>query len=323
MTTICSKCGSSLAADVLFCPQCGTPTSSYDSNSAASPYDPTAASFHSSAPQHKPATDYGSPPYGVLPQNPYEPPNPYEAPLRPPPPPPPKRRRVWLVLVVLVVLVGLYGGVKALVSQTSGTSQGTATAQPSVTATTTQTPQDIYNQATSGSPVLNDPLSGQDANDWTTFSSPQASCGFREGGYHISITQQNTFQPCFEHAISFSNFAAQVEMTMLSGDGGALLFRAGGADPYGYRFALNRDYSDLVYGDNSLYRSSDVKTNLNNTFLLTVIARGNTIYLYRDKQWLATVVDSSASSGIIGLDALKFSQNAEVVYKNLKVWTLP
>lgn len=190
------------------------------------------------------------------------------------------------------------------------------------TTTATALAQDIYNQATARTPVLDDPLTGQDANNWDTLSSPQASCGFRGDGYHISIKEQNIFQPCFEQATNFSNFAVQVEMNILSGDGGALLFRAGGADPDGYRFALNLDFSDLVYGNSHLYTSYDVKTNLHQIYLLTVIAHGSTIYLYRDKRWLATVVDSSASSGKIGFDALMFTSNAEVVYKNVKVWTL-
>jgi regulation of enolase protein 1 (concanavalin A-like superfamily) len=130
MTTLCSKCGSSLAADVRFCPQCGTPTSSYSSNFGASPYVPTAASFRSGAPLHKPATDYGSPPYGVPQQNPYEPLNPYEVPLRPPPPP----RQVKIGLLIGVVgLVLLLGGVGifTLFTRIAGnTSQGNTSVTP-------------------------------------------------------------------------------------------------------------------------------------------------------------------------------------------------
>ena len=41
-------------------------------------------------------------------------------------------------------------------------------------------PQDIYTQATSGSPTLNDPLTGQDSNYWNVGISNGEDCAFIE-----------------------------------------------------------------------------------------------------------------------------------------------
>ncbi len=80
----CISCGTSLPMGAAHCPTCGVVTPYNISSSGASPYDYTVASSFSGVPQPKPATDYGSPPYGVPPQNPYDLLNPYQV---PPPPP--------------------------------------------------------------------------------------------------------------------------------------------------------------------------------------------------------------------------------------------
>lgn len=168
MTTICSKCGSSLAADVSYCPQCGTPTSSYYSESGASPYEPTALKPSSQIP----STEYGSNPYGVLLQNPHESLNPYEAPLRPPPPPPPQHHvKIGLIIgAVVLVLIVASASVFALLTQLArNTRPGETTPSPATTAQTsiTATPVTATSLANvvsipyppyRGTLVLDDPL---------------------------------------------------------------------------------------------------------------------------------------------------------------------
>jgi len=57
--------------------------------------------------------------------------------------------------------------------------------------------------------------------------------------------------------------------------------------------------------------------------LLTVIARGNTIYLYANRQYLASVNDSTSSIGGIGV----FGENTlggpvDIAYSDIQVWQL-
>jgi hypothetical protein len=118
--TTCSKCGSSLTADLSFCPNCGTPTPSYYSRTGASSYDATIAAPSSVAPTLLPSTDYGSNPYSAAPQNPYD-----ESSYIPPPPPPPpppspahrNRRFIILIGATLLVLILLGAGVITLLAQ--------------------------------------------------------------------------------------------------------------------------------------------------------------------------------------------------------------
>ncbi len=119
----CNSCGTQLPEEVAFCPACGALTPYEVSESGVAPYDPTAVPYPSGAPQQAPpATDYGSPPYGVPPQNPYEPLNPYAVPLQVPPPPPtqhPGKRIGIIVGAVLIVLLLIGGGVFAWLENSS------------------------------------------------------------------------------------------------------------------------------------------------------------------------------------------------------------
>src|SRR5260370_35563746 len=66
--------------------------------------------------------------------------------------------------------------------------QGTAQAYALATATTTAlTPDDIYNRATSGTPVINDPLNSKQGSSWLEQQGDQNSCSFYGGAYHIGI----------------------------------------------------------------------------------------------------------------------------------------
>ena len=346
MTTICSKCGSSLAADVRFCPQCGTSTSSYYSNSGASPYDLTAASSSSGAPLQAPptATDYGSPPYGMPPQNPYEPLTPYEAPLQAPPPPSPRRpvKMGLLIGVVVLVLVLVSGGVFAFLRQgTKGnTSRQTPLetaipAQPSITATATQTPQDIYKQATSGTPVLDDPLShNSKVYNWhegtlIVDGTNIGMCTFTGGAFHV-IANAGYFDNC-NPAFSLSNdFAFQVQMTIIKGDAGGMQFRIDQVGRYVFVIFQDGSYELFRYesGSNILTTlrsgsSSAIKTGLNQSNLIAVLAHANTIDLYVNMHYVTRAVDSTYEAGSLGVSAFSTGNLTEVEFRNAKMWKLP
>src|SRR5581483_7587352 len=114
------------------------------------------------------------------------------------------------------------------------------------------TPQEIYRQATSGSPVLNDSLTGPGSGWDAGTKAIKYGCLFTAGAYHVIMQQQGHFVGCFAETTNFSNFAFQVEMTILKGEGGGLLFRAGGTNTFGYRFFFGRGNYDLNYGNTSL-----------------------------------------------------------------------
>jgi len=148
----CNSCGTQLPEGVAFCPACGALTPYRVSESGVAPYDLTAVSSPSGAPQQAPpATDYGSPPYGVPPQNPYEPLNPYAVPLQAPPPPPTQRpgNRIGIIVgVVLLVLLLIGGGVFALLEYSSASNAAAAAAVATTTASASAAVQHFTGKGT-------------------------------------------------------------------------------------------------------------------------------------------------------------------------------
>ncbi|MBV9690337.1 MAG: TIR domain-containing protein [Ktedonobacteraceae bacterium] len=196
---------------------------------------------------------------------------------------------------------------------------GNPTPIPGTTATASSgTSPDLYTQATSGTPTLSDPLTGPDGNKWDQSS----TCAFTGGAYHASVQQNAFFSLCYAHATNFSNFAYQVKMTILSGDGGGLIFRADNAHTSLF-VVTSSGFYELVQSQGSISgTSSAVNTGLNQTNVLTVIARDSSIYLYINSQYITSASDSSPTSGMIGLSAVNLSRSSEVAYSNAVVWAL-
>lgn len=182
--------------------------------------------------------------------------------------------------------------------------------------------QVIYNQATSGKPFLDDRLSRQNGNKWTEGDYSNERFFFQEDGYHIKTLSHGQLSIGLARSVTFSDFAFQTEMILISGDGGGLVIRAGDTYRIGYRLALNRDYLDVVYDTSELFIGVNFKTQLSRRYLLTAIALKSDLYFYVDKKCVATLNDSSVSAGTIGLMAVDFNNYAHVVFKNAKVWDL-
>ena len=66
--------------------------------------------------------------------------------------------------------------------------------------------------------------------------------------------------------------------------------------------------------------SPAIKTGLNQTNLLAVVAQGSRITAYINGQNITQVSDSTTSHGLIGLAADATDQPAEVAFINAKVW---
>jgi hypothetical protein len=217
-------------------------------------------------------------------------------------------------------------------AQATGQAQAnaTATAFAQVTATATAL-QNIYTQATSGSPAWNDPLSQQDNHNWEVDTKTGGGgCAFTGGAFHASMPQAGFFASCYAQGSNFSNFALQVQMTILKGDRGGVIFRANSAKFYLLRISQDGTYNLFLYVDNSgstakslLQGSSPaIQTGVNAANKIAVVARGGNFYFYVNQQYMASVSDSSYASGAIGIFADDRSNPTEVAFSNLEVWTL-
>jgi DnaJ C terminal domain len=227
-------------------------------------------------------------------------------------------------------------------AQATGTAQANANATAAVLTTataqvvaTSTALQSIYTKATSGTPTINDPLSGQDGNNWDVGStSGEGSCNFSGNAYHVGAQTSDYFYSCSAATPTFSNFAYQVQMKIIQGDYGGIIFRADSTNSKYYYFRVGKDgaYDLTVSHDNTfahdkLLKSgtapSIIKTGLNQTNLVSVVANGNNLYLYVNQKYLALISDNTYTSGQIGVLGGNFASNsADVAFTNAQVWTI-
>src|SRR5207253_542110 len=74
---------------------------------------------------------------------------------------------------------------------------------------------------------VSDALAKNGPLQWNEYdSSSNGGCVFTAGTYHVKEYATGYFQPCFAQAGNFSNFTLQVQMTILSGEYGGIIFRA-------------------------------------------------------------------------------------------------
>jgi eukaryotic-like serine/threonine-protein kinase len=225
---------------------------------------------------------------------------------------------VAVVIAFLALIVGIINLYPGIISKLPGNQL-----IPDTTATATAF-RNIYTQATSGTPVLNDPLSGRDNNHWDE----NLYCTFTGGAYHVTEAQQGSFTTCNAQSTNFFNFTLQVQMVIVKGGIGGILFRSDSTGSNAYIFGIYQDGSyffTAVHDNNGkspLYRGTSpaFKTGLNQVNLIAVVARGTNFYLYINGQFVANVSDTSFGSGQIGVFASDKLNPAAVAFSNLKVW---
>jgi hypothetical protein len=219
---------------------------------------------------------------------------------------------------------------QAQASATAAT-QASATAAASATATAFQA---ILSQATSGNTILNDSLSAPSNNNWDQLpasnSTASGSCAYTGGAYHSSMPTKGFFQPCYAQAPTFTNFAYQVDMTITNGDEGGILFRADPTNSKFYLFRISQSgaYDLFLYVDNqgtharNLLSNSTtlIKQGLNQTNIITVVARGGAIYFFINGQYLDSVSNSMFASGKIGVFGESNTNPTDVAFSNAQVW---
>jgi eukaryotic-like serine/threonine-protein kinase len=209
-----------------------------------------------------------------------------------------------------------------------------ATATPQAQATGTATAyQNLYNSATSGTPALSDPLSdNSNGNGWSEGTSSNFACAFAGGAYHASESQKNSFVYCDAPSTDFRDFAFQVQMKIIKGDDGGVIFRANDTNNTYYVFSVGQDGSYELFVcppkaskcNSALLSNSSgaINQGLNQTNVVTVVVKGNTITLYVNQQAIDSVTDNTFSHGQIGVISYDISNPTEVVYNKAKVWTL-
>lgn len=327
----CSTCGTPLPAGAAFCPTCGAVTPYNVSSSGVSPSDPTTV-----------FTSYGE--SGASSQHAYPSLNPYAAPPTAPPPPPTRRRklsagRVVLLIVLVLLIAGggaggfLYLRTVSVSGQTQPHASPTARAQQATAIPSPQTPQELYAQITQGPPFLDDPLVMNGANNWTETTSADGKfrCVFSDGTYHASAQPKNSFMLCMAQSTNFGDLAYQVQMTIVKGEFGGMVLRADGSQTKYYSFFIDRYgiYTLITSVDNTgthdhvlrTGTSEFIRTGLNQVNTLAVIARGSSLYLYINQQYITSARDTTYIAGQIGVFGGNYAlAPADVVFSHAQVW---
>jgi hypothetical protein len=264
--------------------------------------------------------------------------------------PPASKRRSWvlvnLMLFCLLVLLvaGESGGLlvyehnfrsNVLPAEETRTARNlvttqvekTAVANMQATATATaMTPQQLYAWATSGTPVIDDPLDKHEGMALIETDLKKASCRIQDAAYHMRMPTSSTFS-CTVPGSFFHDLAFQVQITIIQGETGGIFLRASNSSSYfayidaGGHYAL----SVLKDGEPNILKagnSAKLGTGRGYPHLLTVIARGSTLYLYLDKDFIDQVIDTSSAEGQVGLLASSDQGPTDVAFQNVKIWGL-
>lgn len=355
----CISCGTTILPGMMNCPNCGTPAA----YSAPAQQGTQPANFYNTGTQQETLLpNAGTPPYGYNAGQPQYPPSQqYPPPMQTPPPQPSNRKRglsrgltITVIVLVLLVLVGsgityyysipypaqIHAQATATVqarlnNQATGSAQSihddnaTATAQAQATFTAQQ---NIYAQATNGTPAITDLLAQNGGLHWNQYDIPNnRSCVYAGGMYHVKELQSAFIQTCNAQISNFSNFTLQVQMTILSGDFGGLIFRSNSNGSKFYLLQFNTDGTYEMYGyvnsngtdaRSLLSSTTTAMKGLNQPNLITLIARDNQFTFFVNKQYVDTVSDGLYKGGQIGLMAYYKSSPTEVAYSNLQVWKL-
>jgi transcriptional regulator with XRE-family HTH domain len=261
------------------------------------------------------------------------------------------RKALLAIIVLLIILAGtgllLYRGLasgqhgrsltgveatataRSAIATAQGNATATAYAAPTATAITTN-PYPSY-MSGHGTLALYDPLkelspkwdTGVDY-DWG------GSCDFVNGTFQVSQEKGHRSFQC-NLATHYTNFAVEVQMTILRGDCGGIIFRTNDTYSNFYLFQVCSDgsYDLYIYGENTFpsstlarNTSSAIRTGPNQLNTIGVVADGSTIDLYANQTKLTTITDSTYASGEIGLVAADIANVTLVNYNNFKVWTL-
>ncbi|WP_220198731.1 helix-turn-helix domain-containing protein, partial [Ktedonospora formicarum] len=225
-------------------------------------------------------------------------------------------KKRWLVAVVSALLVALVVG------------GGTFYLLPGLLA-----PTNPYGGR--GSLAVNDTLQQQStALNWQEgWNENRAACQFKQGAYYSYQPLEGYFHACIAQGTNFTNFAYEVDMVLLQGDYGGIIFRA--IDSAASKYYYLRIYADGSYmlkryvskADDDAYllhqgRATSFKAGYGKHNQIAVVAEANQLSAYVNGEKLVTANDAAYGHGQIGVFAGNDNHTpAEAAFSNARVWS--
>jgi hypothetical protein len=140
---------------------------------------------------------------------------------------------------------------------------------------------------------------------------------------------------CTAGATDFSNFVYQIDMTILQGQTGGIIFRGTNLDNsrqtyYDFQMSADGQYSlyrsdlqhssDIIIGQGS---SAAINQGNNKHNILAVIAIGTSLSLYVNFRLVTHIVDPTCTHGSIGvMTTADGASLTELIFRNAKVWKI-
>lgn len=242
------------------------------------------------------------------------------------------------------IIAAITGGLFVLANKTTSQPLIPPTATSQITVIPSRVPQAIVTNTLVPSPqqipnpyppfggrlALYDPLQDNSKGYlWNEADSTQ----FGGGAYHV-FSVSGVYHRCAAQNTNFSNFTFEVELTILRGACGGMVFRGQFPQLNYYYFAIcqNSSFNFSIYTSSttksiqSSVPNANIRPGLGQPNLIAVVANNDSITLYVNNQSIYATHDSIYTQGRIGLVAESDSQGTsptEVVFSNAKVWTLP
>ncbi len=157
------------------------------------------------------------------------------------------------------------------------------------------------------------------------FWSNYDGCHLSSSGYLVYSTKGQQF--CHELGKSYTNFAVRINMTIITGIAGALLFRdQDTAHQYGgYVFEVFTNGHYLISDfDHILYDAASpvIKQGFNSTNQLAVVAQGSHLSFFVNDTFLIEITDTKYTQGPLSLAAFQGNYpGCSVNFSNISVWT--
>ncbi len=347
----CRTCRTTIPNEATQCSRCGTPvatgitnfdTNSYEYESEAVPYVPYSSLLAAPGVSPKSGTATVSPSHEL--QNVASSNQPQSVVQDNFGQNSPALTRTALLLIVLLALLitGSASGILVyanvvhpaeLQANATAVAQSIVTGQAQATATANaQSPQSVYNRTTQTNPSFSNALDGQSSSPWSARSIGNSGCVFSNGAYHLHVAPTDNYVYCSATGTNYKNFIYQVQITMINDLEAGITFRSFIENLPSFVFSITTTglyaldaYQSIRQGRVLAFgRSSAIHLGQNQTNVIAVMARGSTISLFINKQFIKNISDNNYSPGEIGM----FTGNAprsniDVAFTNAQVWYLP
>lgn len=188
-----------------------------------------------------------------------------------------------------------------------------------------------------GAPTIVISLSRNTQDDsWDEGSTPLGSCVFDGQGYKVTSFLQDTLKVCLDKHLVVSDFTFQVQLRILRGSIGGLVFRwnpgLGVYNDFYYFFLTVTGYYGFIKHVHQycpgprcvetlhLIFSRAIKQGLGQLNEITIAASGDKFSLSINGQTLSTVIDESNSYGVGRIGLASGFDPSEVEFSNFDLW---